>query len=69
MAETNKLRLGKRNYIAFFRSTDYGGIHYLPGDGPIVNAEEALEIIATGLGELTEPDDVRHSRNRRKNEN
>jgi hypothetical protein len=62
MAETRKLLIGRRNYIAFFRSTDYGGIHYLPSDGPIVNAEEALEIIATGLGELTEPDDVRHRR-------
>jgi hypothetical protein len=65
MAETNKLLIGKPNYIAFFRSTDYGGIHYLPFDGPIVNAEEALQIIADGLGELTYPDE-RHSRNRRK---
>ena len=69
MSETNKLRLGNRNYIAFFRSHDYGGVHYLPGDGPIVNAEAARQIIENGLGELIYPDDERRSRKERRNEN
>jgi hypothetical protein len=53
MAETNKLLLADRNRIAFFRSCDYRGVHYLPGDGPVVGSEEARQIIACGLGELT----------------